>query len=668
MSKTIFKRLSLAVVIALGVGVLSTAPSTALTTTRTLAIDAATDTAIRGDSATAVLTHTLAGTSLPESSVIQYTCVSSGAAAGVTCPTVTFWKTAAQMSDTANFVAWTSNLGTAAGYLAFKRDTTWVDSLATTAGVSTINAKIASIPNAGTYAYNFFVLNAEGTLVSSSASWTVTVTAPDNAGATLKSYYFGTDLTTQWEAWSQNRATSDSAPVVAKGSSTPAVVAYGFFKVANAAGDTKTVQGTLVNDSITATITAGPGALSNSATTPTSGTPSVILNVRNGNAVGAMTTTETLSVLSSGVAGTTTIRLTNLAGTTVGTLTVVFTGEPASVSQQWFSDTIVQLSGADPTVTAIVKDAGLSTLKSGTVYIYSSDTKVAGYAPTSYPNFGLTTHAATIASTGLVTFTVPTTDTGTVTLTIRDSWTVAASTWSSDELTLTITGDVVGSFTLSFDKATYSPGERAVLTITAKDAAARLMATGSLASAFNRVVGTPSSLTTVTGGANLGGTNSGVNYDAVTFNGYRDTGVETRVVTMPTYGTDVSVEFRIPTFGSTTEYTTVTATAKVVDPNATAIAAAQAAIAAAQASADAATDAAAEAIDAANAATDASNLAAEAADAATVAAEEARDAADAATAAVEELATQVATLMAALKAQLTTLANTVAKIAKKVKA
>ena len=95
------------------------------------------------------------------------------------------------------------------------------------------------------------------------------------------------------------------------------------------------------------------------------------------------------------------------------------------------------------------------------------------------------------------------------------------------------------------------------------------------------------------------------------------------------------------------------------------------AVAIADAATDAAneaTDAAAEAIDAANAATDAANLAAEAADAATVAAEEARDAADAATAAVEELATQVATLMAALKAQITTLANTVAKIAKKVKA
>jgi len=84
--------------------------------------------------------------------------------------------------------------------------------------------------------------------------------------------------------------------------------------------------------------------------------------------------------------------------------------------------------------------------------------------------------------------------------------------------------------------------------------------------------------------------------------------------------------------------------------------------------ANAASDAAAEAIDAANAATDAANLAAEAADAATVAAEEARDAADAATAAIEELAQKVATLMAALQAQITTLANTVAKIAKKVKA
>ncbi len=658
MSKTIFKRISLAVVIALGFGVLSTAPSTALTTTRTIAIDAATDTAIRGDSASAVLTHTLAGTSLPESSTIQYTCVASGMNPTVTCPTVRFWKTAAQMTDTTNIMAMSQALASGVP-LAHGQNTSWTDSLSTTSGVSTVNAKITSIVNAGTYAYNFFVLNVDGTLVSSSATWTVTVSADDTTGASIKAYYLSNDLTTAVQQRTNNRPTSDSAVVVDKGSSTSAPVAYAFFKVANAAGDTKTVYGNLVNDSLTATITAGPGALSNSSSTPTSGSPSVILNVQN-TAGASLTSTETLTILSTGIAGVTTIRVTNLSGTTVATLTVTFTGTPASVSQQWFSDTIVQL-GAVPTVTAIVKDSGGSVLKSGKVYIYSSDTKVAGLVDATYPNFGNDDHDSTIATTGLVTFSVPTYDTGTVTLTIRDSWTVAASTWASDPLTLTVTGVTVASLTATFDKATYAPGERAVLTLTAKDSAGRNIATNSLSSAFNRVTSTPSGLTTQAGGANLGGTNASVNYDAVTFNGYRDTGVETRVVVMPTYGTDLTVEFRMNKFGSASEFAFATATAKVVDPNATAIAASIAA-------AEAATDAAAEAIDAANAATDASNLAAEAADAATVAAEEARDAADAATAAVEELATQVATLMAALKAQLTTLANTVAKIAKKVKA
>ena len=644
MSKTIFKRISLAVVIALGFGVLSTAPSTALTTTRTIAIDAATDTAIRGDSASAVLTHTLAGTSLPESSTIQYTCVASGMSPLVTCPTVRFWKTAAQMTDTANIMAMSQALASGVP-LAHGQNTSWTDSLSTTSGVSTVNAKITSIVNAGTYAYNFFVLNVDGTLVSSSATWTVTVSTDDTTGASIKAYYLSNDLTTAVQQRTNNRPTSDSAVVVDKGSSTSAPVAYAFFKVANAAGDTKTVYGNLVNDSLTATITAGPGALSNSSSTPTSGSPSVILNVQN-TAGASLTSTETLTILSTGIAGVTTIRVTNLSGTTVATLTVTFTGTPASVSQQWFSDTIVQL-GAVPTVTAIVKDSGGSVLKSGKVYIYSSDTKVAGLVDATYPNFGNDDHDSTIATTGLVTFSVPTYDTGTVTLTIRDSWTVAASTWASDPLTLTITGVKVKSLTATFDKATYAPGERAVLTLTAKDSADRAIATNSLSDAFNRVTSTTSGLTTQAGGANLGGTNASVNYDAVTFNGYRDTGVETRVVVMPTYGTDLTVEFRINKFGSTTEYTLASASAKVVDPNATAIAASIAA-------AEAATDAAAEAIDAANAATDAANLAAEAA--------------DAATAAVEELATQVATLMAALKAQITTLANTVAKIAKKVKA
>jgi hypothetical protein len=139
-------------------------------------------------------------------------------------------------------------------------------------------------------------------------------------------------------------------------------------------------------------------------------------------------------------------------------------------------------------------------------------------------------------------------------------------------------------------------------------------------------------------------------------------GTITRMVTMPLTAGDVVISL---TTGGVDDLPVIIPTLVVTNAEVTASTDAGKA---ATAAAEAATDAAAEAIDAANAATDAANLAAEAADAATVAAEEARDAADAATAAVEELATQVATLMAALQAQIKTLANTVAKIAKKVKA
>jgi hypothetical protein len=301
-------------------------------------------------------------------------------------------------------------------------------------------------------------------------------------------------------------------------------------------------------------------------------------------------------------------------------------------------------------------------LTAGTLYVFSSDTKIAGSVPTTAV-FGQTGHRCTtfttaVASTARLSCPITLTDTGVVTLTVGDSWTVAASTFTSTAVELTVTGNTIASATVSFDKATYAPGERGVITITTKDVAGLVNAsgaTGTLAAVYSSY--------TLTGSTSLPyrGTSTSDNTYGTAMSRYMDTGVETRVVTMPSIGADLTYTIEVPGFGTGVLPTKVTATAKVVDPNATAIAASQAA-------ADAATDAAAEAIDAANAATDAANLAAEAADAATVAAEEARDAADAATAAVEELATQVATLMAALKAQITTLANTVAKIAKKVKA
>jgi hypothetical protein len=532
---------------------------------------------------------------------------------------------------------------------------------------SAVSVKAVNFPAAGTYTYTIYATGnggASDVITGTSTTWTVTVTAPStNATGGSAIVFISEDAVTA--SLNRNKfyaSGTDSAIVASKGLATaPTVVGYAFLNLKNAAGDTRVAAGSgflPVQDSVTVTV-SGPGLVSVSAAGASSA-KSVTMSVTNARNV--VYGTETLSILSDGTSGTMTITFSK-GSTTLATKTVTFYGAPGGTTP-YLNDTYTSLAGS-VTLTGVLRDAatGGNILSAGTVYVFSSDTKIAGAVPTTAV-FGQTGHRCTTftgtGATSKLSCPITLTDTGVVTLTVGDSWTVAGSSWTSTGVELTITGNTVAEATVSFDKATYAPGERAVITITTKDIAGKLSATGAsgaLAAAFSSY--------TLTGSTSLPyrGTNSSgsdVTY-STSLTRYMDTGVETRVVTMPTIGADVTYTIHVPGFGVGSSNTPVTATAKVVDPNATAIAGSTAA-------AEAATDAAAEAIDAANAATDAANLAAEAADAATVAAEEARDAADAATAAVEELATQVATLMAALKAQITTLANTVAKIAKKVKA
>jgi hypothetical protein len=257
-----------------------------------------------------------------------------------------------------------------------------------------------------------------------------------------------------------------------------------------------------------------------------------------------------------------------------------------------------------------------------TLYAVSSDTNIATVS----------------VSNNVVTVTGRTAGKATISI-CSTSACAASATKISIDVPVSITKTTAASVALTFDKAEYLPGEKMTITLTAKDADGNALADGTYATLI--------AATGVTSNVALQGS------------------------TLPTTGSVAIaagkksyVAFAPLVSGPITLATTrgQTATAPAVTASATVGATA------AEQAAQAAADAAAEAIDAANAATDAANLAAEAADAATVAAEEARDAADAATAAVEELATQVATLFAALRAQLTTLANTVAKIAKKVRA
>jgi hypothetical protein len=547
---------------------------------------------------------------------------------------------------------------------------------------------------------------------SKTVTWDVTVGASNTTLSTIQTF-ISESSTTQapyYYDFSGTRASSESSNITiattAADASYPKVAAVAFARGFNSAGEsittgyaTSTAGGTNICSSGCAltVVVNGPGLVAatgeaGSAAAWTAAKKSVTWTIKNGadymasnvlrtGALASGGAGETLTVFADGTAGTSTISIYN-GITLLKSFTVKFTGAPASATSVSLTETSTTYGSSTGKLRAVVKDAAGNVLNAGTVYVYASDTGVVSSGAVSTNATQMTQRAAGLQGIGgnacnynasvgmfdcaLTMGTGTNWDSATATLVIRDSWTVAASSWVSDAVTVTPYGNAA-AFTLSFDKASYNAGTRAVLTIKATDLKGRTASSSAAGTIIlNLAMGNSGNLAENSSAGRLSGAGLAGSYTytpgKVTGSGaYLDS--ETFVVLMPATSGDLKVTLRVVPNSTVSGLAPVdyVATATVVDP-------AEVAAKAATEAADAATDAALQAIDAANAATDAANLSAEAADAATVAAEEAKDAADAATAAVEALATQVATLMAALQAQIRSLANTVAKIAKKVKA
>jgi len=716
-----FKRIALSVVVALGFGLLTSMPSAQATPIgATLTIDATSTKAssiTRGDTATATLKTTFTTESTYDSVVVRTTCLTpSGSACGQNGPgTQTFdidfyWSptTDSSTGTTVNNGSMPANVVSA--FTQNAGDSIVVSNSATGAATSftfSVKARATTSAALGTYALTFYLQGSNNGATatgananSQSVTFNVTVTALSTTVAGLTTYVGSVNgsgtiaaASTQALYYRDNavyQTAKESAIVLATtaaDAATPraAGVVYGF--ATNAAGETRTAGyltgATGVNIcadgcALTAVIEGGPGLLTKDTLNTGTAAKSVTVTYYNG-ASSTSNQGDTLTVYADGTAGTSTLKFYN-GSTVIKSISLVFTGAPASATSVSLADTAVAVTATgtatNTTLRGVIKDSGGNALVAGTVYVWASDTGVVRSGAVSSNATQYTQHAAGVAGStagrctnydttlGLFSCTVGIADTGTSTLLFSDSWTVAASSWTSSAVTVAGHGRA-STFAITFDKTSYTAGEQAIITVTGKDQK------GNAASAQKNAL----AVTTSMGLSNSGSTLASSTRGAVTFTSvtaYQPRKVvsgstyetsETFVVLMPaTSGTfKVTVKTTPESTSSTQVDVEYTGSVTVTNP-------AEVAAIAAVAAADAATDAAAEAIDAANAATDAANLAAEAADAATVAAEEARDAADAATAAVEELATQVATLMAALKAQITTLANTVAKIAKKVKA
>jgi hypothetical protein len=229
---------------------------------------------------------------------------------------------------------------------------------------------------------------------------------------------------------------------------------------------------------------------------------------------------------------------------------------------------------------------------------------------------------------------------GTATLVVMDASTLAASK-ATAEWTVTVSTAVAAGVKVEFDKATYAPYEKATITVSVVDAAGNLVPADTRANVFaaggisasQSFTGTSDTLTAVSITTEVASSST---TGAVALK-------KVYTVYMPAQG-EVKLSWIGGTSLAVAGQVAGSATATVVNS-----------------SVDAATDAANEATDAANAATDAALAAADAADAATAAAQDASDA-------VAALSATVAKLVASLKAQITSLTNLVIKIQKKVRA
>jgi hypothetical protein len=614
-TKTTFKRIALVAVAALGLGVLSVAPSSAAIDSQnhTLAFSAG------GTSATAAITAGetatvnarigfIASDSLDTVTVKAQLLDAPSGALGTTV------KLIAVDSATSTGVAAWSSLGYVAG-----------DTGLTVGGVAaTVNATVKAVlynaTIAGTYTVRVIdysnsggVANAAWSPAITPLTFTVTVTAAvttaaANSVSVLRPY---------GNVVADGTAATDSTVVASKSAaSTVTTPNATIFVTENNATST-------ANESLTVTV-SGPAYVGSSTSVRASSSAATFAYA------GADTP---IYVWSTGTAGVATITVKTVSGLTIDTHTVYFNGDRAKIA-----------NATDPKPKTVLRSGG-KTLAAWDVTLKDSvDVPVIGKASTLSCVIANTLVVAgcTFAdnSDGSYTMTLTSgsgsTSGQSTTVTVRTTDpAVTTSTAYISAATVTVTlGSTANKYTITTDKSSYSPGEQMIVTVSAVDASSNPVHD-------DAAVPTLTSNKSITGLANVATVFAGGKADSIARDS-EGTVTSTYRVFAPASSGDFTIYADYTDAASASQRASVTA-------------------AVADAAQDAATDAANEATDAANAATDAALAAADAADAATAAAQDASDA-------VAALSASVSKLISSLRAQITSLTNLVIKIQKKVKA
>jgi hypothetical protein len=619
-TKTTFKRIALVAVAALGLGVVSVAPSVAAPLAITVTPSATTSTIKTGETATITLTSSAILTAAGDS------------------VTVTGARTQGA-SGTLNFQATTDSTTTTIREGAGFHSGITIESMTsgTKAVRAVINANFVNPTTAGTYKVTIYTSNFSGGSAGTTGDitpfvWTITVTADSKIADASTTAYIAAGRSVS------GTITADSA-VIASSATTGAAPAATIKVVANNATSS-------VSDPLIISV-AGPGfANVGTDTTTARGAAGQGRYVTSSAAA-----TQYVVIYSDGTSGVSTVTIrSSLSGAVLATKSLTFASQvPATVTVAVGKAYVAAGKTTLKTFAVTVKDASGNLVTDATITGKRTDTTTAGKA---IATADLTCGA--FDATNLVYYcsAVGTSVTGfgaaeyKITATGSDADETEVSAMAS-----TYYSDVVAKSVTISAPATASVGDKVTYTLTLTDKNGKPVADTTYEGAFNS-----SSL----------GQFGGIVWNTTTVPDYTSavkpfnagetittkSGVATVDVYMPAVSGTVTNTWvlagkstsPVGAIDASIAGTTITTSTAVTNPGV-----------------DAATDAASEATDAANAATDAALAAADAADAATAAAQDASDA-------VAALSASVSKLISSLRAQITSLTNLVIKIQKKVRA
>jgi trimeric autotransporter adhesin len=551
-TKTTFKRVALVAVAALGLGVLSVAPSSAIPTglTTTVANGTAGLPNAKTDSSTAGIITISALMENLDSVTVQLVAKSAPAGSVDADKVYLYNLDSTTPTQQPAYTVDTTTAGNAAtaGTFEFTNATNGArPSLATTTvariakGNSTANvthrfgvqfdSATATNRAAGTYTYTVLVKSfAPGLpVVQTTQDISLVITAAATASTVAS-------------------AANTTAFIGAAGGTNTADAAIS--AVATAASDVAEIDVTINNaaggigvavDSVTASV-AGAGVISFDGTSygksiTVNSTGSATIRIRGDGTAGVGTITVTTK------AGFSAVKSINFYAAAAKTIT-------ASVANP------VLATGANPGAIAVTAVDASGTNWTGQAYIVAStaaDALVAGSATTPVACAAWNKDDGILCPVTALTA-------GTAKFKVIDAATVALATATSNEVTVTVSSNPVASVRIAFDKATYAPFEKAIITITPLDKDGKTLQ----GATRNNILATGGITSNIAFGS-LSDTLTATQITSATTNGTDVfAGSQSRIVYMPAQG-DVTITATGGTALPLTGQVKVTATASIVN-------------------------------------------------------------------------------------------------------